>query len=529
MHSMPLALAAATPLTMDHMKIELHINPCRENSWVPNLTERLASRFGGVAISVLRGEAVELPAAVQQLLNFEDILYRRAPTPAQPEVHASHLPEQVSVPYSPDDLVIELAPSLSSGPSAARRLRVLFDGVCDDAQLYAAYLSDRLPHIEIADASSQRVLAAGIPCTDNATSLKEAVEYAYARVVTLVMAALENPRDLTAMEPQRRPFPSAPQLAVQELRNLAAAAVRRLYRMCCYAPHWQIGWRWIEGPGVMERGDLGGAPWHVLADPGRRFYADPMPIIHDGRAYIFFEDLPHATQKGVISYVEVIANGPVGPVRPVLEEPWHLSYPFLIGDGGQVFMIPEASASRKVTLYRADPFPGKWVRHATLLSDIDLSDATVIEHHGRYWMFGTTRDGAGSPSDTLSIFHAPKLEGPWLPHGFNPVLIDPITARPAGPCVLRDGKIWRVTQDCSRGYGKAIALSEILVLEEDSFAQRLDRVVRPDAAWRGRRFHHLARAGNLECVDGSASAPKSRLISQYFFPGRNGKHVIDNP
>ena len=152
----------------------------------------------------------------------------------------------------------------------------------------------------------------------------------------------------------------------------------------------------------------------------------------------FFEDYSHATQKGIISFVEVQADGSVSPVRPVLEESWHLSYPFLLQIGRDIFLVPKSSGARDVAVYRADPFPHRWVRHGTLLSDIDLSDATIVEHNAKLWMFGTTRDGAGSPSDTLSIFSAEP----------------------------------------------------------------------------GRRFHTLARAGNLECIDGSATEPKSRMVSR---------------
>ena len=129
-------------------------------------------------------------------------------------------------------------------------------------------------------------------------------------------------------------------------------------------------------------------------------------------------------------------------------------------------------------------------------------------------MFGTTRDGAGSPSDTLSIFSADRLEGNWMPHPQNPIIIDAVAARPAGPCFRQGGKLYRVTQDCRAGYGKAIGLVEVLQLDEHTYEQRLDCIIRPDAAWPGRRFHTLARAGNLECIDGSATAPKSRLVSR---------------
>ena len=79
-------------------------------------------------------------------------------------------------------------------------------------------------------------------------------------------------------------------------------------------------------------------------------------------------------------------------------------------------MIPESSANATVSLYRAERFPDRWVKETDLLTGITASDATIVEHAGRLWMFATTHDGAGSFSDTLSIFHAAHLRGPWKPH-----------------------------------------------------------------------------------------------------------------
>ncbi len=133
-------------------------------------------------------------------------------------------------------------------------------------------------------------------------------------------------------------------------------------------------------------------------------------------------------------------QGPVGGVVPVLEEPWHLSYPFLIEDGGDLWMIPESTGHRDVALCKCVRFPDKWERHATLLSGPELADVTITQHNGLNYMFGASRDRTGGYSDTLSIFYSGSLFGPWLPHENNPVLMDRASTRPAGNFVRIDGK-----------------------------------------------------------------------------------------
>ena len=131
----------------------------------------------------------------------------------------------------------------------------------------------------------------------------------------------------------------------------------------------------------------------MLADPVDHFYADPFPLNWQGKDYLFFEDLDHKTEKGIISVVVFDEVGRPGPTMPVLEEPWHLSYPFLIERGGEIFMIPESSTNREIALYRAVAFPLKWERHAVLVDGVEAADATIVEHDGLLFMFAVVRDG----------------------------------------------------------------------------------------------------------------------------------------
>ncbi len=94
---------------------------------------------------------------------------------------------------------------------------------------------------------------------------------------------------------RRRHRPGGP--AAYVARGLAVSIAKEIYRLCCYAPHWHIGWRFNDGPGVWQTGDLSGPGWNVLGDPGHRFYADPFPIAWQGRTFVFFEDLDHRIGK----------------------------------------------------------------------------------------------------------------------------------------------------------------------------------------------------------------------------------------
>ena len=494
------------------MRLHVRIDPSHARRWLIDLRDRL-QRDGHIC-DFVAGPTTPEPSAVGLLFQLESLIYRRrGPLPSDHIDWDTLQRDNSGGPQAPD-LVIDLAAAPAACCQTSPRLVVLFDGQAGLPALLAPLLEGRMSTVSVADVATGAIVD-GVPGTDNAETVSQAMEFALARVVTLIAGAVARyPNGAAApgetIKAGPTPTVSSPAALSFLLRAIAFSAVRRLYKLCYYAPHWRIGWRFIEhgAPGVYETLSLDGAQWNILPDPGVRFFADPFPLSVNGRHYIFFEDLDHRAPKGVISYVEVDRAGGVSPVQRALEEPWHLSYPFLFEDDGQIWMIPESSANRTVDLYRADAFPQRWTKVATLLSGIEASDATLTRHNGRLWMFAATRDGRGSYSDTLSLFSAPKLSGPWTPHPANPVLIDQRAARPAGGFFMRDDRLWRPAQDCEHGYGTGIGLAEVVRLDETAFEQRVRTVLRTPSGWPGRRLHTLTRYGQLECIDGSAHSPK---------------------
>ena len=491
--------------------IALVVDPSRLRLVHRVLAQQLVND-AGLAVSVVMAPADQpAPPSLELLLTLERLVHRitGARLADRIERHQLGLPTHS---HSPD-LTIDLCGADMSA-HAGRTVRVLYDGMPGEIFLVGALVAGRMPTIEIEDVASGAVLAGGVPSADNAATLLEAFHCVLARVVTLVMALVDASAPLG---PEHRAAPRALRrrdIVAFEARSLAHAIVHRLYAMCFYTPHWRTCWRFLDGPDLWQTQNLADTAWNVLPDPGFRFYADPFPFVHDGKTFLFVEDFDHRSQKGVISVVPFDARGPSGPAEPVLEEPWHLSYPFVFAHAGEVWMIPESSASRTITLYRAETFPYRWRREDILIADLQASDATLVQTDGRFWMFAATRDDAGSWSDTLSIFFASRLNGPWQPHRANPVLVDQAAARPAGAMLFRDGQLWRPVQDCTGGYGTGIGLAEVTRLTPEVFEQRLHTVLHADPRWPGRRLHTLNRAGSLECIDGSAYSPRSRILAR---------------
>ena len=213
------------------------------------------------------------------------------------------------------------------------------------------------------------MIASGHPGTESGGILTLAYRDVLARTATLIVAALDDANPKLDAEHQASPLGTAG-VARFAAKSLARAAARKLYGLCYNAPHWRVGWRHVDGPDVIDLRAHPPSGWRDLPDDRSRFYADPFPIEHDGRTFVFVEDFVHALGYGVISAVEFGADGPLGAPRPVLDIGTHLSYPFVFARDGAVFMIPETVATDTLDLYRAVSFPDRWEKEATLLSGI---------------------------------------------------------------------------------------------------------------------------------------------------------------
>ncbi|WP_238247034.1 glucosamine inositolphosphorylceramide transferase family protein [Methylobacterium persicinum] len=483
--------------------------------WHLRLLERLSQRADcRLRVETVEGAAGSLPPNAELLFRLEATIHGLPrpglATPAAPIALSPYLDGAADAP----DLVLDLSGGEADPRTPTWRLDV--DGIPGEAGLLACLFSGRVPLAVLRDGEGAAV-AAGRLGAESQTVMLVAFEDYLARTITLIEAALSGAASPGLAEGALGPLPAARAFDIggwtarrRAAETLARRIARRLYGLCFHGERWRVGWRRIAGPDLIDLRRHPPEGWTDLPDDGRRFYADPVAIQRNGAVTLFVEEFDYRRAKGVISAVRFGPRGPVGRPEPVLELDTHLSYPFVFEAGGEVWMIPESSRSATIDLYRATRFPGGWVHEAVLVAGVVASDATLLRHGGRWWLFATVREGGGSYSDTLHLWHADDFRGPWAPHPGNPVLIDVASARPAGPIVLRDGALIRPVQDCRGGYGSALGLATILRLDLGGFAQRVETRLAAGAAWPGSRLHMYSAAGGLEFIDGSRR-PRMRL------------------
>src|SRR5262249_19368413 len=147
----------------------------------------------------------------------------------------------------------------------------------------------------------------------------------------------------------------------------------------------------------------------------QRFYADPFLYAWSGKTFLFVEDYSDVTKKAVISAAEVLGDRLASAPVPILQRPYHLSYPLVFAEAEEIFMLPETVGNSSLELYRAVAFPWEWQLESVLIEGMALADATPIFYQNRWWLFASMAQHGTTDHDELFIFHSDKLAGPWRP------------------------------------------------------------------------------------------------------------------
>lgn len=227
-----------------------------------------------------------------------------------------------------------------------------------------------------------------------------------------------------------------------------------------------------------------------ITDTAARMVADPFAVQENGEWFLFFEIDSVSTRQGEIGLATSSDSTNWVYRQIVLNEPFHLSYPYVFKWNDAYYMIPESHQANTIRLYRADPFPTHWTHIADLIQG-DYQDPSIVRYANRWWIFAST-----GRNENMEIFYADELTGPWHAHAKNPVIANDRTrARCGGRIREINGKLIRFAQDCLDRYGHQLLGFEMTALTPDEYAETPlaeNPLLAPDGSgWNARRMHQL--------------------------------------
>ena len=240
----------------------------------------------------------------------------------------------------------------------------------------------------------------------------------------------------------------------------------------------------------------------TLTNPAGRFLADPFVTSVDGRTCLFVEDCDFKTNKGYISVYELLEDGPVLLGR-ALEEPFHLSFPYIFNFDGRLFMCPETIDADSVRVYECVSFPLVWQHRETVIEGLRAADPMIFQEAEKWWMLVTLDLGRNGDFDScLALFSAEHpLSTNWVAHESTPLVVDSQGGRNGG--LLTDGSNWfRVAQRQGfASYGEAVSLRRIESITSNKYSEREVHRVLPMFAPAVKGLHHFHSNGEWTVFD----------------------------
>ncbi|HHN8407657.1 TPA: glucosamine inositolphosphorylceramide transferase family protein [Morganella morganii] len=256
--------------------------------------------------------------------------------------------------------------------------------------------------------------------------------------------------------------------------------------------------------------------WSKIKFDNNELMADPFIYYYNSKYYVLYEALNYDTDKGYISIGTLdIQNKEIIDKHIIIEENYHLSYPFILKIDDDLYIIPESSYNNTIDLYKCIEFPYKWEKTRTLIDNISAVDTNLINKNGMWYLLTSEKRMGVSFGDELSLYVTDDpLSGIFLPIIGNPVVHDISKSRNAGEILNNI----RVSQDCSKRYGYRVNFMEINELSENNYSERYVKSLK--LPFGTIAMHTYNSAGNIEIVD-----LKIINISPYFLY-RNLSRII---
>lgn len=274
-------------------------------------------------------------------------------------------------------------------------------------------------------------------------------------------------------KPYAHPLYKTPDLFQQVsylARIIKLFASQYLAKMRGKVNRWGVAYQFVESwqSAVLWRSK-------IIKNPPCRFLADPFVFYKNGRHVCFVEDYNYLTSRGKITAFQIDANGYL-ELGTALEEPFHLSYPFLFEADGELFMCPETHEIKDIRIYKCIDFPLKWSLHKILMPGVHAVDTNIFKAKNKWWMLTSldSSDLMDSYGSELHLFYADTYDATnWQSHPLNPIIFDSLRARNGG-LIIEDNDIYRVFQ--TQGFGsssESMGIMRIVDLTINNYAEEL--------------------------------------------------------
>lgn len=188
------------------------------------------------------------------------------------------------------------------------------------------------------------------------------------------------------------------------------------------------------------------------------WFADPFVLdVTDDSIYLLVEAMPSDNPKGVIAKLTIDRKTmTITDVCPILDEPWHLSFPNIIRKDGRIFVYPESASNGHLYLYELlrNAQGKEYLEKIDTLCDDIIWDTDINDLFGESLLFTAHQNNY-----YLDIYQWNKSSKRYeYSASLNSTSQN---MRLAGALFSLNGKVYIPTQISGYTYGQAVEIQEI--------------------------------------------------------------------
>ena len=213
----------------------------------------------------------------------------------------------------------------------------------------------------------------------------------------------------------------------------------------------------------------------LLNNNWRYWCADPFLVENNDETFVFFEAYDRLLRKGRIGYRKIKGKY-IGPIKIVITESCHMSYPLVYKDSCGWVMIPETNANEKVLKYRAENFPENWSL-SSCIHEGYVVDTTILDFdkkHDPISFLAYEKNKEFKNGNLVTYeYDGKKLIKQTVEFDINS------TKRPAGNIFESDDVLYRPSQLYDNTYGEAIIINKVLSNEKNKYCEEEKQRIYP--------------------------------------------------
>lgn len=226
--------------------------------------------------------------------------------------------------------------------------------------------------------------------------------------------------------------------------------------------------------------------------------ADPFLFVRNDTLYLFYESKKWLS-PGVLMMVSTNDLKKWSKPKVVLKEHYHLSFPWVFEHNGRVFMMPETGAANSIRLYEAqndDLSEFAFVKELLRAPDgveicMGYGDSCIYHKGDIFYLF--TQLQYSNRINTLELYIAKDLFGPYHKHPKSPVQHNQKVGRNAGSLMEYCGQLFRFSQDCTGRYGDNVSINLVDSISPTDYKEHLlfDNIIPTDIPYYKDGGHHF--------------------------------------